>query len=76
MLGRYLAQVGWKVNSREFQGRSVLRKAAFAGYAVAIRALLKLEADPLAKDVTALTPLDTARRWNKPAAVKVLARSA
>jgi hypothetical protein len=33
-------------------------------------------ADPDAKDSSGLTPADATRRWNKAAAIKVLARAA
>jgi ankyrin repeat protein len=68
--------LGWKVNSRDSDGQTALHKAAFADYSSAIRALIELKADPVAKASLGLTPLDIARRWNKPAAIKALARAA
>ena len=72
----YLADAGWKVNASDSKGQTALHKAAFLGYASTIRALLALHADTGMKDAMGLTPLDLARRWNKPAAVKVLAVAA
>ena len=73
---RYLAQVGWNVDSRDSTGQTALHKAAFLGYAAAVRVLLDNDADPGARDSSGLTPLDVARRWNKAAAVKALAHAA
>ena len=73
---RYLAQVGWNVDSRDSTGQTALHKAAFLGYAVAVRALLDNDADPGARDPSGLTPLDVARQWNRAAAVKALAHTA
>jgi ankyrin repeat protein len=42
----------------------------------AIRTLVEQGADPDAKDSSGLTPADATRRWNKAAAIKVLARAA
>ena len=73
---RYLAASGWNVNSRDPAGQTALHKAAFLGYANAVRTLVELGADPDATDSAGLTPLDTARKWNKPAAIKALSRAA
>src|SRR4030095_12647429 len=73
---RYLAQVGWDVNSRDSTGQTALHKAAFLGYAAAVRVLLDNNADPGARDYSGLTPLDVARQWNKVAVIKALARAA
>jgi ankyrin repeat protein len=73
---RYLAQVGWNMNSRDSTGQTALHKAAFLGYAAAVRVLLDNDADPRARDSSGLTPLDVARQWNKVAAVKALAHTA
>lgn len=72
----YLAKSGWDVNSRDSSGQTALHKAAFLGYAKAVRALVEQGADPDAKDSSGLTPIDVARRWNKLAAIKVLSRAA
>lgn len=73
---RYLAQVGWNVNSCDATGQTALHKAAYLGYAAAVRVLLDNAADPGARDSTGLTPLDVARQWNKVAVIKALARAA
>jgi ankyrin repeat protein len=73
---RYLAQVGWNMNSCDSTGQTALHKAAFLGYAAAVRVLLDNDADPRARDSSGLTPLDVARQWNKVAAVKALAHAA
>ena len=73
---RYLAQVGWNVDSRDSTGQTALHKAAFLGYAAAVRVLLDNDADPGARDSSGLTPLDVARQWNKASAVKALAHAA
>ena len=73
---RFLAQVGWDVNSQDSTGQTALHKAAFLGYAAAVRVLLDNNADPGAKDSSGLTPLDVARQWNKVAVIKALARAA
>lgn len=72
---RYLAQAGWSVNSRDAAGQTALHKAAFLGYAAAIRVLLDHHADPAARDHSGLTPLELARQWKKAAAAKVLAKA-
>ena len=69
---RYLAGNGWDVNSSDANKQTALHKAAFLGYGSAVSALIKLNADPGARDSEGLTPIDLARRWNKSAAVKVL----
>ena len=69
---RYLARVGWNVNSRDSTGQTALPKAAFLGYASAVRVLLDNGADPGVRDSSGLAPLDVARQWNKAAAVKAL----
>jgi ankyrin repeat protein len=69
---RYLARVGWNVNSCDSNGQTALHRAAFAGYSAAIRALVALGADPSIKDSKGLTSLDMARLWNKTAAIKAL----
>ena len=73
---RYLAESGWDVNSHDSSGQTALHKAAFLGYAKAVRALVELGANPDARDSAGLTPVDVARRWNKLAVIKVLARAA
>lgn len=73
---RYLAESGWDVNSCDSSGQTALHKAAFLGYAKAVRALVELGANPDASDSAGLTAVDVARKWNKLAAVKVLARAA
>ena len=72
---RYLARQGWGVNSRDADGQTALHKAALDGYVSGVRALLSLDADPDARDRTGATPLDLARRFNKPAAIKALTRA-
>ena len=72
----YLAGVGWNVNSCDSEGQTALHKAALAGYAAAIRALIELRADAGARDSGGLTPLDIAHIFNKRAAIKALARAA
>jgi ankyrin repeat protein len=72
----FLAQVGWDVNSQDSTGQTALHKAAFLGYAAAVRVLLDNNADPGARDSSGLTPLDVARQWNKVAVIKALARAA
>jgi ankyrin repeat protein len=73
---RYLAESGWDVNSRDSSGQTALHKAAFLGYAKAVRVLAERGADPDARDSSGLTPVDVARRGNKLAAIKELARAA
>lgn len=73
---RYLAHVGWDVNSRDSTGQAALHKAALLGYTSAVRTLLNLGADPVAKDSFGLTPIDLARRRNKTGVIKILARAA
>jgi ankyrin repeat protein len=73
---RYLAQVGWDVNSCDSTGQTALHKAAFLGYAAAVRVLLDKEADPGARDSSGLTALDVAHQWNKVAVIKALDRAA
>ena len=73
---RYLVESGWDVNSRDESGQTALHKAAFLGYAKAVRVLLECKADSCIRDSSGLTPLDVARRWNKPAAANVLAVAA
>jgi ankyrin repeat protein len=73
---RYLARMGWDVNSRDSAGQTALHKAAFLGYVAAVRVLLDQGADPGVKDFSGLTPIDLAHQWNKPAAAKALARAA
>lgn len=70
---RYLAGHGWRVNAKdEKSGRSALHNAAFLGYSAAARTLLELGADASARDREGFTPLDLARRWRKPAVIKLL----
>jgi ankyrin repeat protein len=71
----YLARSGWDVNARDAQGQTALHKAAFLGYAAAVRTLLTHGADPAMRDFASLTPMDLARKWKKLAALKVLARA-
>lgn len=73
---RYLTQAGWDVNSRDANGQTALHKAAFLGYAAAVRVLLDNAADPAVRDSSGLTALDVARQWNKGAVIKALARAA
>jgi ankyrin repeat protein len=73
---RYLAQAGWNVNSCDSAGQTALHKAAFLGYAAAVRALLDNHADSGAKDSAGLTALDVAHQWNKVAVINALARAA
>ena len=73
---RYLAGVGWNVNSRDSSGQTALHKAAFLGYAAAIRVLLDHGAELDGVDTLGRTPLDVARQARKPAAVKALDQSA
>ena len=73
---RFLPQVGWDVNSRDSTGQTALHKAAFLGYAAAVRVLLDNNADPGVMDSSGITPLDMARRWNKVAVIKALVRAA
>ena len=68
----YLEQDGWNVNGQDDNKQTSLHKAAFLGYAGAIGKLLKLGADPHAKDASGLTPMDVARGARKPAAIKAL----
>jgi ankyrin repeat protein len=70
----YLAGKGWNVNSADGNKQTALHKAAFLGYAAAIRALLGLKADPTVKDSDGMTPMDIARQWNKGVAVRALSR--
>ncbi len=72
---RYLAGVGWDVNSCDSTGQTALHKAAFLGYAAAIRALLRLKADPGVKDAAGRTPIDIARQSNKLGAARELVRA-
>jgi ankyrin repeat protein len=72
---QYLARNGWNVNARDADKLTALHKAAMLGYASAVRALIALHADPTVRDFTGSTPMDLARRWNKPATIKVLARA-
>ena len=69
---KYLASNGWNVNGRSRDGQTALHKAAFLGYAMAARTLLRLGADPAMQDAGGKTPLDLARRFRKPAAIKAL----
>lgn len=69
---QYLADNGWSVNARDAGGQTALHKAAFLGYASAVRKLLARGSDASAKDAAGLTPLDVARRANKAAAVRLL----
>jgi len=73
---RYLAQVGWNVNSRDSTGQTALHKAAFLGYAAAVRVLLDNHADPGARDSSGVAPLDVARQLNKVSVIEALARAA
>jgi ankyrin repeat protein len=71
---QYLASNGWNVNACDAADRhTALHKAAFLGYASAVRALIALHADPTLKDVSGSSPIDLARRCHKPAAIKALA---
>ena len=72
---RYLARIGWNVNSRDSTGQTALHKAAFLGYVAAVRVLLDLGADPGVGDFSGLKPIDLAHQRNKPVAAKVLARA-
>lgn len=72
---RYLATAGWNVNLTDSAGQTAFHKAAFLGYAVAIRVLLDHGADPSARDSAGLSAMDVARHWNKAAAIKALARA-
>lgn len=69
----YLAKAGWHMNSRDSAGQIARHKAAFLGYAAAVRVLLDHGADPSARDSSGHSPLDVARRSNKAAAIKALA---
>ena len=73
---RYLAQVGWDVNSCDSTGQTALHKAAFPGFAAVVRVLLDSDADPGARDSSGMTALDVARHWNNVAVIKALARAA
>lgn len=68
----YFARHGWNVHNRGADGRTALHNAALCGYASAVRTLLKLGADREARDNNGFTPLDWARRFRKPAAIKAL----
>lgn len=72
---RYLANVGWNVNAQDASGQTALHKAAFLGYASAVRTLLDLSADPMLNDSSGLAPIDLARRWHKAGVAKILARA-
>ena len=73
---RYLARVGWHVDSRDSSGQTALRMAAFLGYAAAVRVLLDHGAELGSRDILGRTPIDVARQAKKPAAVKALAQAA
>lgn len=72
---RYLAQIGWNVNACDTTGQTALHKAAFLGYAAAVRVLLDNGADPGARDHAGVTALDVAYQSNKVAVIKTLARA-
>ena len=69
----YLAGAGWHVHQAGDDGQTALHKAAFLGYTQAIRSLLRLGADRTRRDARGRTPLDLARQWRKPGAVRLLA---
>ena len=73
---RYLAGVGWNVNSPDSSGQTALHKAAFLGYAAAVRVLLDHGAELGGCDILGRTPIEVARQARKPAAVKALAQAA
>lgn len=68
----YLHGKGWNVNGVDAQGHTALHRAAFCGYARAVRTLLALGADATARDGQGATPLDLARRAKKATVVKIL----
>jgi ankyrin repeat protein len=72
---RYLAKIGWNVNACDTAGQTALHKAAFLGYAAAVRVLLDSGADPGARDGGGLTALDVADQWNKAPVIKILAHA-
>lgn len=69
----YFAQIGWDVNGADGQGQTALHKAAFLGYSTAIRALLRLGADPQLRDRNNATPAEVARAARKLSVGKLLA---
>lgn len=73
---RYLAQMGWNVNSSDAAGRTALHQAAFLGYVAAVRVLLENGADPGIRDAKGLTALDVARQWSKVRVSQLLLRAA
>jgi len=73
---RYLARAGWNVNLCDPDGQTALHKAAFLGYAAAVRFLLDNAAEPAARDLSGQTALDIARQRNKVAVIKELERAA
>jgi ankyrin repeat protein len=68
----YMHKRGWQVNNADTSGQTALHKAAFLGYAKAIRALLAMGADARLKDRSGLTALDKARAWRKEGAIEAL----
>ena len=72
---RYLAQIGWSVNACDTAGQTALHKAAFLGYAAAVRVLLDSGADPSARDGDGRTALDLAHQLNKAPVINALGRA-
>lgn len=68
----FLHGLGWHVENCDEKGQTALHKAAFLGYAKAVRKLLELGADKHRKSKLGLTALDTAQAWRKEAVVEAL----
>lgn len=63
---------GWCVDNADEKGQTALHKAAFLGYAQAVRKLLSFGADRNRRSRLGATPLDVAQAWRKSAVIALL----